>query len=293
MDCSRGWQSSSVIAQGVCPRGVRSARRAVAASIGARASEIIFTSGATEAIHLAIGSFVRAGDHVVCSAVEHPAVYGALEVVGAEVQIVPVDGRGCLKPTDFAAAVRDETRLVVVMGAQNEIGNLYPVSAISDAVSPVPVFCDAVQLYGKVAVDVTQFRCQAMALSGHKIGAPTGIGALWLKNGLSRLSLRGGPRERGRRAGTENVLGIVGLGAAAKSSRTKSVIWAHRHSRDQMQQELNSRVPGLVIHGDHENRLANTLSFRIEEGPGRSGAASSGPGRIRDLQRFGLLIRRR
>ena len=101
---------------------VESARRAVAASIGARASEIIFTSGATEAIHLAIGSFVRAGDHVVCSAVEHPAVYGALEVVGAEVQIVPVDGRGCLKPTDFAAAVRDETRLVVVMGAQNEIG---------------------------------------------------------------------------------------------------------------------------------------------------------------------------
>ena len=128
---------------------VESARRAVAASIGARASEIIFTSGATEAIHLAIGSFVRAGDHVVCSAVEHPAVYGALEVVGAEVQIVPVDGRGRLKPTDFAAAVRDETRLVVVMGAQNEIGNLYPVSAISDAVSPVPVFCDAVQLYGK------------------------------------------------------------------------------------------------------------------------------------------------
>ena len=105
-----------------------------------------------------------------------------------------------------------------------------------------------------------------MALSGHKIGAPTGIGALWLKNGLESFpSLRGGPQERGRRAGTENVLGIVGLGAAAKEIVEQNRSFGRIATlRDQMQQELNSRVPGLVIHGDHENRLANTLSFRIE-----------------------------
>jgi cysteine desulfurase len=244
---------------------VEEARRRVAEAIGATPSEVVFTSGATEALHLAVASLVPRGAHVVCTTVEHPAVYGALEMVGAGVTLVEVDAWGRVDVEALAAAVTAATALVVLIGAQNEIGNLYPVRSVVDAVSPCPVLCDAVQWFGKAPLSVEALGCAALALSGHKIGAPQGVGALWLRPGVPvQSTLRGGPQERGRRAGTENVSGIAGFGVAA-AHVTARLLEMPRLSRlrDRLQRAVE-QIPGCKVHGDPDNRLPNTLSFRFE-----------------------------
>ncbi len=245
---------------------IESVRRQLAKELGGQANEITFTSGATEATTLLLSSLVEPGDHVVCSAFEHPAIHGALTALGANITYVRGDIQGRLNPADFQVAVGDDTVLVVAMMAQNEIGNIFPIKEIVQAVKPVPVFCDAVQALGRIQFDVDSLGVKAVSVSGHKIGGPTGVGALWLKSGTTvKPMIHGGPQERGRRAGTENVLGIVGFGAALEQLEARRSDRARQLAlKESLISGLRKAIGGVHIHGDPEKCLANTLSFRIE-----------------------------
>src|SRR6204780_130678 len=204
---------------------VEDARELVAALLGCRASEIIFTSGGTEADNLAIAGLVAAGDHVITSSIEHHAVLLAgkhLEETGCEVTILPVDGRSRVDPDDVRRALRPNTKLISVMMANNETGVLQPVEEIGKIAAEAGVcfHTDAVQAAAKVAIDVNRIGCHALSISGHKIHGPQGVGALYVKKGTRLQPLfYGGRHERSRRAGTENVPGIVGLGKAAQLAK--------------------------------------------------------------------------
>ncbi len=264
----RGGNPSSVHGAGREARAaVEGARRSVAASLDVAPAELVFCSGATEALHLAIAGLAT-GRHVVASALEHPAVFGALRASGARVRQVRPDAGGRLAPADFVAALAPETALVVAMAAHNELGNLFPVHEIVAAVAPVPVLCDAVQAWGRVPLHPQDLGCTALALSGHKIGAPSGVGALWSKAGTQlRPWIEGGPQERGRRAGTENVAGIVGLGVAAAEIGTRL---GQMERLGELRNQLQAALVGLggVVHGSPEARLPNTLALRF---PGLEG----------------------
>ncbi len=252
---------SSVHAPGRRARAaVERARRQLSGALGASPAEVVFTSGATEALHLAVCGLVPQGGHVVASAVEHPALFGACEVAGAEVTRVPVDGRGRVRVEDFAAAVRPETRLVALMAAQNELGNLYPVADVTRAVAPVPLLCDAAQAFGKVPLELGE--AALVVVSAHKLGGPQGVGALWTRaTGALRPHLAGGPQERGRRAGTENVTAIIGFGVAAEHvSERLRAMGAVRALRDRAAESLSAL--GAELHG--EPGLPNTVSFRLD-----------------------------
>lgn len=204
---------------------VEGARESVANLLGCRASEVVFTSGGTEADNLAIFGLADPGDHVITSTVEHHAVLNAckhLESQGCEVTYVPVDGRGVVDPEDVRRALRPETKLVTIMMANNETGVLQPVEEIGKVAAEADVcfHTDAVQAAGKVPIDVYQIGCDLLAISGHKIHGPQGAGALYVRKGTTlEPMLFGGRHERSRRAGTENVPGIVGLGKAAELAR--------------------------------------------------------------------------
>ena len=192
---------------------VEDARESVAALLGCRASEIVFTSGGTEADNLAVAGLAGSGDHIITSSIEHHAVLLAcrhLEDMGAEVTVLPVDGRSLVDPGDVRRALRPNTKLISVMMANNETGVLQPVEEIAKIAAEAGVcfHTDAVQAAGKVAIDVAQIGCNALSISGHKIHAPQGVGALFVKKG-TRLQpmLYGGRHERSLRAGTENVPG--------------------------------------------------------------------------------------
>ncbi len=254
---------SSVHGAGRAARAaVERARRQVAAAIGGRPSGVVFTSGATEALHLALGRVPR-GAHVVASAVEHPAVFGACAARGVELTRVPVDGSGCIDVAAVAAAVRPDTGLVAVMAAQNELGNVYPIAEIARAVAPVPLLCDAVQAVGKIAIDVTTLGAAMVALSGHKIGAPSGVGALYIAPGEPvEPNIIGGAQERGRRGGTENVPGIIGLGVAAEHVEQRLRAMAGVAERRQRLREALAGLPEWVEHG--RSALPNTLAGRVD-----------------------------
>jgi cysteine desulfurase len=201
---------------------VERARAAVAKLLGSRASEIVFTSGGTESDNLAMFGLVKAGDHIITSTIEHHAVLNAskhLEERGCEVTYVPVDGRGLVDPDDVKRALRPNTMLITIMMANNETGVVQPVDDIGKVAAEADVYfhTDAVQATGKVPIDVNQIGCDLLTISGHKMHAPQGVGALYVRKG-TRLEpmLYGGRHERSRRAGTENVPGIVGLGKAAE-----------------------------------------------------------------------------
>src|SRR6266581_3902482 len=201
---------------------VEDARESVAALLGCRASEIVFTSGGTEADNLAVAGLAGAGDHIITSSIEHHAVLLAckhLEEMGAEVTVLPVDGRSLVDPGDVRRALRPNTKLISVMMANNETGVLQPVEEIGKIVAEAGVcfHTDAVQSAGKVPIDVAQLGVDMLSLSAHKLYGPKGVGALFVRKSreLDPL-LYGGHAERGRRAGTENVAGIVGFGKAAE-----------------------------------------------------------------------------
>src|SRR5215470_7327469 len=201
---------------------VEKARAAVAKLLHARPAEIIFTSGGTEADNLGIFGFAMRGDHVITSAIEHHAVLNSckhLERLGCEVTFVPVNGHGQIDPEEIRKALRPETKLISVMMANNETGVLQPVVEIGKIAREADVFfhTDAVQATGKVEIDVEKIGCDALSISAHKFHGPQGTGALYLRKGtLIQPLLYGGSHERQRRAGTENLPGIAGLGAAAE-----------------------------------------------------------------------------
>jgi cysteine desulfurase len=263
---------------------VESARESVAALLGCRAAEIIFTSGGTEADNLAIVGLTKPGDHVITSSIEHHAVLHTckhLEAIGREVTIVPVDGRGQVDPADVQRALRPTTRLISIMMANNETGVLQAVEEIGKIAAEAGVcfHTDAVQAAGKAQIDVNRVGCHALSISGHKFHAPQGVGALYLRKGTHLDPLfYGGSHERSRRAGTENVPGIVGLGKAsqlAKDAFDRGDDKKMSALRDRLEQGILAQVEDAVVNGESEknNRVArvpNTTNIRFEHIEGES-----------------------
>ena len=204
---------------------VEHARESVADLLGCRPAEVVFTSGGTEADNLALFGLAAEGDHIITSTIEHHAVLNAckhLESDGCEVTYVPVDASCRVDPGDVQRAIRPNTKLISIMMANNETGVVQPVEEIGKIAAEADVYfhTDAVQAAGKTPVDVKKIGCDLLSISGHKIHAPQGVGALFVRKGtLLAPMLYGGRHERSRRAGTENVPGIVGLGKAAELAR--------------------------------------------------------------------------
>ncbi|MBZ5546734.1 MAG: cysteine desulfurase [Acidobacteriia bacterium] len=255
---------------------VEHARESVAQLLGCRASEVVFTSGGTEADNLAIFGLAQPGDHVITSTIEHHAVLNGakhLEEKGCEVTYVPVDGRGLVDPDDVRRALRPNTKLVTIMMANNETGVVQPVEEIGKVAAEADVHfhTDAVQAAGKIPIDVNQIGCDLLTISGHKLHAPQGVGTLYVRKG-TRLEpmLYGGRHERSRRAGTENVPGIVGLGKAAelasvglrRGDDTKMAAMRDRLERELLAIE-SSGVNGAAA-SSHPTRVPNTTNIYFD-----------------------------
>jgi cysteine desulfurase len=249
---------------------VEKARAAVAALVNARPAEIVFTSGGTESDNLGIFGLVRRGDHVITSTIEHSAVLNSckrLEQMGCEVTFVPVNAQGEVYPGNVRAALRPNTRLISIMMANNETGVAQPVEEIGKIAEEADVFfhTDAVQAAGKIEIDVQKIKCDALSISGHKIHAPQGTGALYIRKGtLIQPLLYGGSHERQRRAGTENLPGIAGLGKAAElakewlSSSGPAVMGA---MRDRLEQAVLHAVEDSGVNGAGTARVPNTTNL--------------------------------
>ncbi len=265
--------ASSIHQQGQEARAaVERARASVAVLLGARPAEIVFTSGGTEADNLAIFGTVRDGDHVITSTIEHHAVLNAARHLverGCEVTYIPVDGRGRVDPADVKRALRVNTKLISVMLANNETGVLQAVEEVGKIADEADVYfhTDAVQAVGKLQVDVTRIGCDLLTLSAHKIHGPQGVGALYVRKGTRLLPmLYGGNHERSRRAGTENVPGIVGLGQAAELALKDLGLGqtgANATERDRLERELLS-IEGTCVNGAGAARVPNTTNIYFE-----------------------------
>ena len=251
---------------------VERAREAVAALLGCRASEVVFTSGGTEADNLAIFGLARAGDHIITSTIEHHAVLNAckhLQALGCEVTFVPVDGRGLVDPADIRRALRPHTKLITVMMANNETGVLQPVEEIGRIATEAEVYfhTDGVQAAGKVTLDVKKIRCDLLSISGHKMHAQQGIGALYVRKGtILQPMLYGGSHERSRRAGTENVPGIVGLGKAAElacQALQRGDMERMAGLRDRLQAGI-CEVEATGVNGAGAPRVPNTTNIYFD-----------------------------
>ncbi len=241
------------------------ARRQVAAMLGATAEEIVFTSGGTEADNLAV---LGVGGHVVTTSIEHPAVLGAA-AHAASVTHVEVDSRGVVNPADVRRALRPETRVISEMHANNELGTVQPLAEIASIAreAGVAFHSDGVQAAGKIAVDVKELGVALYSVSGHKFGAPKGVGALFVRKGTPlKAILHGGHHERERRAGTENVPGAVGLGRAAEWFMQSGEDEAARVEklRDRLESAVLARIPGVLVNGAGAAREPNTSNLRFE-----------------------------
>lgn len=257
---------------------VEHARESVARLLGCRAAEIVFTSGGTEADNLALFGTVRAGGHVITSTTEHHAVLNAckhLEEEGCDVTYVPVDRSGRVKPDDIRRALQPNTRLISVMMANNETGVLQPVEEIGRIAAEADVLfhTDAVQAAGKVAVNVETIACDLLSISGHKIHAPQGVGALYVRKGTKLAPmLFGGRHERSRRAGTENVPGIVALGKAAELARVGLERGEDQKLavlRDRLERAL-VRIEATGVNGSGAPRIPNIVNVYFDGLEGES-----------------------
>ncbi len=252
---------------------VERARESVAELLGCRAAEIVFTGGGTEADNLAIFGLARPGDHIITSTIEHHAVMNAckhLESAGVEVTWVPVNRKGQVDPGDVRRALRPTTRLITIMMANNETGVLQPVEEIGKIAAEADVFfhTDAVQAAGKIALDVKRIACDLLSISGHKIHAPQGVGALYVRKGtILQPMLYGGRHERSRRAGTENVPGLVALGKAAELARDgldRGEPEAMATLRDRLEQTILAEVEATGVNGESSPRVPNTSNIHFD-----------------------------
>ncbi len=259
---------------------VEDARRRIAGLLGAQASEIIFTGGATESNNLAVTGAACArreagdGNHVVSCVTEHKSVICPLERLedeGFEVTMLPVDERGRIDLDALSAALTENTILVTLMFASNEIGNIHPIAGVVRRAHEVGawVHTDAVQAIGKVPVNVNDLDVDMLSLSAHKFYGPKGIGALYRRESPRRVKLKpciiGGGHERGVRSGTHNVPGIVGLATAFELAVQEREEESRRVAalRDRLESRLIEEIEGLVVNGDREHRLPNNLSVSI------------------------------
>ena len=252
---------------------VERARESVAGLLGCRPAEVVFTSGGTEGDNLAIFGLVRDGDHVISSTIEHHAVLNSckrLQEQGIEVTYVPVDGRGLVDPDDVRQALRPNTTLVTIMMANNETGVLQPVEEIGKVCADADVYfhTDAVQAASKVPIRVKQIGCDLLSISGHKFHAPQGVGALFVRKGTTLEPLfHGGSHERSRRAGTENVPGIVGLGKAAELAMHGFETGGDREMaalRDQLELAILEKIEAADVNGKGASRVPNTSNIYFD-----------------------------
>ena len=271
--CEAG-NASSIHSPGQRARaGVERARTSVAALIGARASEIVFTSGGTESDNLAIFGILGASPtqpkHVITTTIEHHAVLNtcqALEREGVEVTYVPVSGQGMVDPGNIRRTIRLDTLLITVMHANNELGTVQPVEEIGKIAAEADIYfhTDAVQTAGKLPIRVDEIGADLLSISAHKLRGPKGVGALYVRKGTRLHPLfYGGHHERDRRPGTENVPGIVGLGRAAELAMANMAADAARIAglRDRLERELVARVPHARVNGAGAPRTPNTANI--------------------------------
>lgn len=263
-------------------QAIEHAREGVASLIGARSSEVVFTSGGTEADNAAIFGVLElavraqrqtadASPHIITSAIEHDAVlnaFRALESRSVSVTYLPVGREGVVSPDAVRSALRPETVLISIMYANNEIGTLQPIEEIGRIAAEADVLfhTDAVQAVGKVPVDVNRLGVDLLSLSAHKFNGPKGAGALFVRKGVEiDPLLHGGPNERGRRAGTENVAAIVGLGKASELVRAELAEASVHLSqlRDRLESGLLARIPGARVNGDPGHRVPNTSNLML------------------------------
>jgi cysteine desulfurase len=255
---------------------VESARAEVAELIGAKPSEIIFTSGGTEANNHAIkGIFFRARTrkpHIITTRVEHPAVLEPckfLEKLGASVTLLPVDSTGMVDPDAVRRAISRHTVLISVMHANNEVGTIEPISAVSAIARErgIPLHTDAAQSVGKISTNVRELGVDVLTIAGHKLYAPKGVGALFVREGIElEPFMHGAGHESGRRAGTENVLLIVALGAACRLARLNPCGEQIKELRDNFWRQLREAFGDRVVLNGHETeRLPNTLNVSFPD----------------------------
>jgi cysteine desulfurase len=255
-------------------------RPPLAGLLGADTRELIFTSGGTESDNAGLWGVFRSGyrpgNHVITTKIEHPAILATCKVLqaqGADVTLVPVDSSGRVDPDAIAAAITDRTILISVMHANNETGVIQPLEEIGRIARErgIPLHTDAVQSVGKVAVDVSALGVDLLSLSAHKMHGPKGVGALYVRKGTKLPPfVTGGSQERKRRAGTENVPGIAGLGTAASLARERLQDMGSRVAalRDSFESAVQSRIDGVSVNGSREYRLptVSNLSFERLEG---------------------------
>jgi cysteine desulfurase len=255
---------------------IKAARENVAGLIGASADEIVFTSCGTESDSTAIMAALESNPgkkHMVTSRVEHPAVknlYESLSKKGYRVTFVPVDKEGRLDTDYLFRSLDDDTAIVSLMWANNETGVIFPIEDLAEAIRDrgIVFHTDAVQAVGKIPVNVGKTAVDMLSLSGHKLHAPKGIGALYIRKGTKFSPFMiGGHQEKNRRGGTENVAAIIGLGKAA--GLAKSHLDANGYDRiirlrDKLERSLLEQVPNAIVNGDREHRLPNTTSIAFE-----------------------------
>ena len=275
---SYGNPSSAHLFGGRAKRALERAREQVAELVGASPEEVIFTSGGTESDNAAIRGILEAlphKRHIVTTKVEHPAVLNLCKILegrGYRVTYLAVDRKGYLNLDELREAIGDDTALVSIMFANNETGVIFPVEEIGKICRDKGVIfhCDATQAVGKVPVDMRGSLIDLLSLSGHKFHAPKGIGALVIREGIPWVPLLvGGHQEEGRRAGTENVPAIVGLGKASELAKeTLKDQERVRALRDELEGEILREIPDVIVNGEGGERLPNTtnLSFRGIEG---------------------------
>jgi cysteine desulfurase len=275
--------ASSIHSSGQHARAaVDAARESVAALIGAKPAEIVFTSGGTEADNLALFGIVSASAkprrHVVTTSIEHHAVLNScqhLETQGIEVSYVPVSSDGVVDPADIRHALTPDTILISVMHANNEIGTIQPIEEIGRVAAEADVYfhCDAVQSAGKLPLDVNRFGVDLLSLSAHKIYGPKGVGALYVRSGTALApQFFGGHHERDRRPGTENVAGIVGFGKAAELTRALLNEDAARIAalRDRLESALLDSISMIRVNGNRARRVANATNITFAAAGGEA-----------------------
>jgi cysteine desulfurase len=253
------------------------ARTSVAALIGGDPSEIVFTGGGTEGDNMAIRGVAEVLEsagrrHIVASAIEHEAVLNTLKALhrrGWRTTLLAVGESGIVSPDSLSAAIEGDTAIVSIMHANNEIGTIQPVAELARIARErrVVFHTDAVQTAGKVPIDVKALGVDLLTISAHKFYGPKGVGALWVRRGVRmQAPITGGKQERGRRAGTENVTGIVGLGVAAQEARARMAAEPPRLAalRDRLEEAILARVPGTAVNGAREPRVPNTTNISFD-----------------------------
>lgn len=251
-------------------------REYIAGTLGAKTNEIYFTAGGSESDNWAIkataDAYARKGKHIITSAIEHHAVLHTCEYLekhGYEVTYVGVDENGVIKLDELKVAIRPDTILISVMFANNEIGTIQPIKEIGEIAKEHDILfhTDAVQAYAQVPINVDEMHIDMLSASGHKLNGPKGIGFLYIRKGIKiRSFVHGGQQERGRRAGTENIPGIVGLAAAAKRSFSmlEEKMKKEIELRDYLISRIEAEIPYCRLNGDRKKRLPNNVNFSFQ-----------------------------